>query len=280
MKQMLERLLVHAVSWPPLSRPAGWLADARLPGWLLRALIRAFVRAYRVDLSEAEKPVGSFPTFNAFFTRRLRDGARPIASGPGLVVSPSDSRLATYGRIPEDGRLEQIKGRTYGLAELLGSEEEAATFKGGVQATLYLSPAMYHRVHAPAEGRVVSWRYVPGRLFPVNTLAVRHVERLFARNERVVVRLDTDIGPLAVVLVGAANVGRITLSFADLTTNTGAAARHVQLAEPVALQRGAELGVFNLGSTVVLLAADGALAPRGPAEGALVRVGQPLWARA
>jgi phosphatidylserine decarboxylase len=256
------------------------LADARLPGPVLRGLIQAWIRAYGVDMSEVAEPVGAFRTFNEFFTRRLRDGARPVNAEPGVVVCPCDSRVHSVGAVPEGGLLDQIKGRTYALQALLGSEEDAARFAGGVHATLYLSPAMYHRVHSPVDGRITSWRYLPGRLYPVNTLAVRHVEGLFAVNERVAVLLETDaFGPVAVVLVGATNVGRISLSFTDLRTNSGASAGLVIPPQPIPIRRGDELGAFNLGSTVVMLVAEPRLHPAVEA-GALARMGQPLWRRA
>ena len=273
-----ERSFVRALSHPALSRVAARLADLRLPGPLLRALLRTYVRAYRVDLSEAAEPLSAYPTFNAFFTRRLREGARPVAAGRAVIVSPSDSRLQSLGRVPADARLDQIKGRSYGLAELLGDPLEAAVFAGGVHATLYLSPSMYHRVHVPVEGRITAWRYLPGRLYPVNAMAVRNVEGLFTVNERVVVTIEgEDVGRVAVVLVGATNVGRITLSFAALSTNAGGPPLSVGLEKPLAVRRGDELGAFNLGSTVVLLAADPSLEPVGVHEGDIVRVGQPLW---
>jgi phosphatidylserine decarboxylase len=151
---------------------------------------------------------------------------------------------------------------------------------GGLAATLYLSPAMYHRVHSPADGEVVGWRYVPGRLFPVNALGVRSVPGLFTRNERVVVRLETPaFGPLAVVLIGAANVGRISLAFSDLLTNRGRAPGDFGAASAIAVRRGEEIGAFHLGSSVVLLAADPTLVPAARA-GEVVRVGRPLFRRA
>jgi phosphatidylserine decarboxylase len=275
-----ERLFVRAVSPPRLSRVTARLADWRAPGPLLRALMRAYIRAYRVDMSEVAEPLSSFASFNAFFTRRLRAGARPISTEPGTVVSPSDSRLASIGALPQDGLLEQVKGRTYTLSDLLGSAPDAGVFARGVHATLYLSPSMYHRVHCPVDGVIRSWRYLPGRLFPVNTMAVRQVDRLFAVNERVCVRLDTkEFGPVAVVLVGATNVGRISLSFAELVTNEGRPAGEVTPPAPIPIARGEELGAFNLGSTVVLLVADHSLRPAAVAAGDIVRVGQPLWRR-
>jgi len=271
-----HRLVSEAVSSPALSRLTGRLAALRAPAFLLQPLLRAYVRFYGVDIKEAAQPLHAFPTFNAFFTRRLRDGLRPLPAEEG-VVSPADARLATIGAVPKDGRLEQVKGRTYAIDELLGSAEEAALFRGGAQATLYLSPSMYHRVHAPVDGRVVSLRHLSGRLYPVNPGAVRSVDRVFVRNERLVVSLDGgSLGSVAVVLVGAANVGRITLAFAPLVTNTGGPGTFVRLTNEVRLRRGDELGAFNLGSTVVVLLADPRLVPAAVA-GELVRVHQLLF---
>jgi len=274
------RLFLRAISAPALSRPAAWLADARLPRPLLRLWIAAWVQGYGVDLSEVADPLESFACFNEFFVRALRPGARPLDADPDALLSPSDSLLSARGLLPADGQLEQVKGRTYGLEQLLGSAEDAALFRAGVHATLYLSPAMYHRVHVPADGRIRRWRYLPGRLYPVNALAVRHVEALFAVNERVVVHLDSErFGPLAVVLVGATNVGRISLAVSPLRSNAGQPGGETRPPEPVPVARGDELGRFNLGSTVVLLAADPTLQPAEAAVGGFVRMGQALWRR-
>jgi phosphatidylserine decarboxylase len=173
-----------------------------------------------------------------------------------------------------------VKGRTYPVKALLGSEEDAAPFVTGVHTTLYLSPSMYHRVHSPVDGLVRSWRYVPGRLFPVNGLAVRHVDSLFAVNERVSVRIDSpEFGPVSVIMVGAANVGRMSLSFADLVTNSGQPGALVQPPAPIPIARGQELGAFNLGSTVVLLVGDPELRPAGVGPGQFVPMGSSLWRR-
>ena len=274
---VLERIAMAAVSWPLLSRIVGQLADLRLPPPLLGPLIRGYARACGVDLSEAALPPSAYASFNAFFTRRLRQGARPVDAAGGVVVSPSDSRLSSIGRVPDDGRLQQVKGETYAIDALLGSAEDAARFRTAHHATLYLSPAMYHRVHSPVDGEVVAWRYVPGRLFPVNAVGVRSVPGLFTRNERVSVLVETAAhGPVAIVLVGAANVGRIGLAFAELVTNRGHAPGAFQPRTPIPIRRGDEIGVFNLGSTVVLLVADPSLLPAARA-GDLVRVGRALW---
>jgi phosphatidylserine decarboxylase len=263
-----------------MSRVTASLADLRVPGPLLRTLMRAYIGAYGVDMSEAAEPLASFPTFNAFFTRRLRVGARPICADADVVVSPCDSKVHSIGTMPEDGRLEQIKGRTYSLSALLGSEDDARTFARGVHTTLYLSPSMYHRVHSPVDGLIRAWRYVPGRLFPVNGLAIRHVNSLFAVNERVSILIDSpEFGPVAVIMVGAANVGRMSLSFADLVTNSGRPGVLTQPPAPIPIARGQELGAFNLGSTVVLLVADPLLRPAGISTGQFIPMGSPLWKR-
>ncbi len=269
---------MHACASPVLSRALGRAADLRLPRSLLRALIAIYARAYGVDLDEAARPPAEYATFNDFFTRRLRPDARPLDPRPETVLAPCDARLQSCGLLPSDGRLEQIKGRAYALAALLASDEEARVFRSGVHATLYLSPAMYHRVHAPADARVIAWRHVPGRRFPVNAAAVRQIDGLFTRNERVILRLQSErFGPLALVMVGAANVGRIGLCFAQPLADARAGAPGAVFEPAPCVRRGDELGVFNLGSTVVLLAADARLVPAGPEIGALLRMGQALW---
>jgi len=274
-------LYLRLLSNPSLSRRVGRAAEVRVPGPLLRALIAVYVRFYGVDLREAAAPVASFQTFDEFFTRRLRDGARPVEGAADTLTSPCDARLHRLGRVPDDLRLEQIKGRTYALAELLGDPGLAARFEGGVHATLYLSPGMYHRVHWPADGHVVGWRRMPGRLYPVNALAVRHVDRLFAVNQRVVIEVDSEaFGSMAVVLVGATNVGRISLTFEDLGAVPSIHSDLIQPARRIDVRRGDELGAFHLGSTVVLLAKGPRLASAGRAEGEIVKMGQALWRQA
>jgi phosphatidylserine decarboxylase len=273
----LKRVWLGALSRPRLSRVVMGLADRRVPGLLLRPFLRGYVRLYGVDLSEAAQPLHAYPSFNAFFTRRLREGARPLDADPRAVLGPCDARLNSIGPVPPDGRIEQVKGHAYPLQALLGGPE-AGEFASGTQATLYLSPSMYHRVHAPVSGRIRCWRYVRGRLFPVNALAVRLVEELFVVNERLAVVIDTEeFGPVAVVMVGATNVGRMTLSFDTLRTNSGLPATFVRPAVPIPIERGQELGAFNLGSTVVLLIGRGqGLKPQVQA-GELVKMGQALW---
>lgn len=258
MRRGLESLWLEVLAQPALSRATGWLSDRPLPRPVLKRIIDAWVDVYGVDLAEAEIPAGGFPTLDAFFTRPLKAGLRPIDAGPGLV-SPADSVLKTFGTIDARARIPEVKGRSYGVAELLGPGWEPQAFVGGTFGVYYLSPRDYHRVHTPVAATLRAMTATDGRTYPVNALGVRRVEGLFAKNKRVVFRLESAHGPLALVMVGATNVGRITAS------------------APVGsvLARGAELGIFHLGSTVVLLTPKAAgLAFDGVHEGELVRVGQ------
>lgn len=230
------------------ARTMGWMARTKAS----RVVVRWFVRAYKVDMSEAAGTLRDYPTLEDLFTRTLKPGLRPIDPDPLAVVSPVDGKAAYVGRTV-DGRVEIAPNRWLDVSKLVGEplsgEQDAVV--------LYLSPKDYHRVHVPREGRVARWRYVPGTLWPVFPAAVRRVKGLFEKNERVSVRVDTDYGPLRVVLVGAFGVGRITLSFADIVTNTGGRATETAPSPQPVLDRGAELGVFHLGSTVVLIAPPG-----------------------
>ena len=262
-----------------ISRILGRLADVGAPPAVMRHAVDAFVRVYGVDLSEADVPQGGFTTFDAFFTRRLRHGRRPVAVDPGAIVCPSDGRLTAQGPI-DPGATFRIKGQLYTVAELLGDGDDAARFDGGAFALIYLAPPDYHRVHAPVSGRVRAVRHVDGTLYPVNDFGLAHVPKLFAKNERVVVFQDSPRhGEVATVLVGAIGVGRIGLSFTDLLTNSGHVAGTKEFAgEGPMLDRGDELGMFHLGSTVVLFFARGSdLTFTRPTE-ARVRMGEQLAA--
>lgn len=229
---------------------------------LKAALIRAIVALYRVDMSEAAEPdLAAYPSFNAFFTRALAPGSRPLGGAPDAVVSPVDGVVSQAGDV-RDGRIFQAKGHDFTAAELLGgSEERAAPFSGGSFATLYLSPRDYHRIHMPLAGTLRETVHVPGRLFSVSAATTRAVPRLFARNERVAAIFDTAAGPMAVVLVGALFVSAIETVWGGLVTPPRG--RRVKSWTPpaesaVALATGAELGRFNMGSTVIVLfGADG-----------------------
>jgi phosphatidylserine decarboxylase len=247
----------------------GRLADLKGPSPLVRQSIRTFVRAYDVDMNEAVVPEGGFQSFDAFFTRELRAGARTPDMRPEAVVSPADGKLEDLGPVGAGARF-LVKGFEYTVAELLGGDAEAAAFEGGIFFIVYLSPRDYHRVHVPVDGRVIRVRHVDGTLLPVNAIGLAHFPKLFARNERVVTLQQSPFGLAATVMVGAFGVGSITLSFDDrIATNDGSRARgrastrgrapreYEYGAEGPMLVRGAELGRFHLGSTAVVLLGPG-----------------------
>ncbi len=232
---------------------AGWLAGARLGG-LTHALIRRFVAAYQVDMSEAADPrIESYATFNDFFTRPLRDGARPLAAAP--FICPVDAAISQFGPIAHD-QLFQAKGHSYSTRALVGGDQELAhRFDNGHFATLYLAPKDYHRIHMPCEGRLMRMIYVPGDLFSVNPLTARHVPGLFARNERVVCEFECAHGPMVMVLVGATIVGSMATVWHGVVNppRTRAPREWRYDGDNIVLAKGAEMGRFLLGSTVILL---------------------------
>lgn len=251
----------------------------RLRTRLKNPIVRWFIRAYDADMDEAaETDPAAYPTFNAFFTRPLRAGVRPIAGDEGTPVSPVDGRVSQAGRI-EAGRLYQAKGIDYDLVDLLGGDpRDAEPFLGGAFATLYLAPGDYHRIHMPLAGRLRRMCHVPGRLWSVAPWTVRSIPGLFARNERVVALFDTDRGPLGLVLVGAINVAAIETVWAGLVTPPrGRSVIHTGYGDNgPRIGRGSEMGRFNMGSTVIVLAPPGVELDNVPAPGARVRVGMAL----
>jgi phosphatidylserine decarboxylase len=261
-----------------LSLIAGWVAGSRI-GVVRSGLIRAFLGRYAVDLAEAADPdPARYASFNDFFTRRLRAGARRFEAATGAALCPADGLVSEAGRIAGD-TLMQAKGIGYSTAALLGGDAAlAAEFAGGDFATIYLAPHNYHRVHMPLAGTLRIARHVPGDLFSVNAATAASVPGLFVRNERIACVFDTAAGPMAVVLVGALFVGSMSLAWCGRVGGDGRRIRDLPAHDPlIALDRGAELGWFNMGSTVVLL-----LGPQGPAltegmvAGRAVRVGEPI----
>jgi phosphatidylserine decarboxylase len=228
----------------------------------------------------AETDPYRYASFNEFFTRALKSGARPIAAGAADIACPVDGRVSECGAIEGDSLL-QAKGRYYSVLELLAGQEWAARFSGGSFATIYLAPFNYHRIHMPARGRLLDTVYVPGRLFSVNEATAERVPRLFARNERVLTLFEGDFGQFAVVLVGALNVGSMATVWAgDITPAARRTIAHVpprDVQGDVLLDKGAELGRFNMGSTVILLFQRGRARLRPAlAAGTAVRVGECL----
>lgn len=248
-----------------LSRVVGKLAAAEA-GALTTNAIRWFIKHYGINMAEAQLPeAADYRSFNAFFTRALKAGVRPLCNDPLYLAHPVDGTVSQCGAIV-NGRIIQAKGHDYSALALLGGEEAlAARFDGGDFATIYLAPKDYHRIHMPIDGVLSKMIYVPGELFSVNPLTARHVPGLFARNERVVAIFETSIGPMAMVLVGATIVASIETVWAGtVTPPTGDKVftwdYDTQGDDAITLRKGEEMGRFKLGSTVVLLFAKDALA--------------------
>ncbi len=256
---------------------AGWVAG-RERGWVTTEIIRRFVAKYQVNMAEALDPdIASYPTFNAFFTRALKPGARPLAAAD--LVCPVDGAISQFGVIDKD-QIFQAKGHHYSTTAVLGGDSAlAAQFDGGHFATIYLSPKDYHRIHMPCDGVLTRMIYVPGDLFSVNPITARGVPGLFARNERVVCIFDSPLGTFALILVGATIVGSMATPWAGVINppRSGTVREWTYPAGQVSLKQGDEMGRFLLGSTVVMLF------PKGPlkfnpawAAGRGVRLGEAM----
>ncbi len=261
-----------------LSSLARRLAYSTSPGtkqWLIDTVTRKF----DVDLSEAaESDPRAYPSFNAFFTRALKPGARVADPDPRALLMPADGHISQCGAI-EDGRIFQAKGQSFTAAELLGDAAAAEPFRNGLFATVYLSPRDYHRVHMPWTGTLRETVHVPGRLFSVGTDAVANVPRLFARNERLVCHFDTDFGPMVSVMVGALLVSGVETVWSgeEIPPYGTAITRKDYRGKGITLERFAEMARFNYGSTVIVLLPPGVatLSPELRAESP-VRLGQRL----
>lgn len=260
-----------------LTMIAGRFASARA-GSLTTSAIRRFVARYGVDMSEAADPdIASYATFNDFFTRALRPGARPLA--PAAVICPVDGAVSQLGAIQHD-QIFQAKGHRYSTTALLGGDAALAEpYRDGSFATIYLSPRDYHRIHMPCPGRLLRMVHVPGSLFSVNPLTARGVPGLFARNERVVCHFQTPLGPMALVLVGATIVGSMaTVWHGVVNPPRGGEIREWRYDDPaLRFAKGQEMGRFLLGSTVVMLFPRPALAFNPDwSPGRAVRLGEPM----
>ena len=262
---LLDRLRLAALSILPhhlLSHLVRVLTHSRVT-FLKNLLIKGFLHLYTIDLTEAAQPDPQrYESFNAFFTRALRDDARPIASGNESICSPVDGRISQIGKIRSESIL-QTKGHDYSLTALLGGDRALAdNYMNGNFATLYLAPRNYHRIHMPLAGKLKRTIYIPGRLYPVNVLAVRALDRVFTRNERLVAVFDTAVGEMAVIMVGALFVG-----FMETVWGTGREqqpGRRLQSIDyqgsGIRLEKAQEMGRFNMGSTVILLFPAGRVA--------------------
>lgn len=254
---MLDKLKVTIQYFLPktlISRLVGKLASAKL-GQLTTFLIASFIKYYKIDMNEAEiTDIKQFSTFNDFFSRALKKGARSIIKEPAAIAMPADGVLSEYGEIYKDAML-QAKGHYYSLEALLGGDsKDAKVYENGTFATVYLAPSNYHRVHMPIDGTLEKMVFVPGDLFSVNLLTASNIDNLFTRNERVICFFkNPKIGHFAVVLVGATIVASISTVFAGTVAPSGGKEKNIYHYEKdnISLKKGAELGRFLLGSTVI-----------------------------
>jgi phosphatidylserine decarboxylase len=240
-----------------LSHTVGRLVSIEQPRLLALNARDWFIKRYKINVGEAELPLSEYPSISKLFTRKLKPGVRPIGDG---IVHPCDA-LLTCADLIKSNTLIQAKGRNYSLAKLLVSKKAFDTYMGGAHLIYYLCPTDYHRVHSPVDGEVTSVTHVPGYLWPVNSWSVNNIDELFAVNERIIFHIKTAQGPVELVMVGATNVGKITVSFdAEIATNrAGQSQKPVEKIydRPIQVKRGDELGIFNMGSTVVMIYSPG-----------------------
>lgn len=279
---MFDKLFVlsqYVVPQRTISDLAGRFADSDHTPAMKNRVIKWFIDRYGVNMSEAaESDPTAYPTFNAFFTRALKPGARTVDDTPNVFVSPVDGAISQLGQITED-RVFQAKGQSFSLTELLGGDEQRAdAFREGEFATIYLSPKDYHRIHMPLAGTLKEMVYVPGKLFSVNPVTAENVPNLFARNERVACIYDTPAGPMALVLVGAMIVGSVETTWAGVVApGSGGVAswQYPQDEAPVQFEKGDEMGRFRLGSTVVVVMPRGSVSWNADqVAGKTVRMGE------
>lgn len=274
--------ILHLLPKNYLSHAFGRLVHSRLPFGLHRGIRDFFIRVYKLDLSDAEKPLAAYETLGDLFIRHLKPGARPLA--PAEVISPVDGALTQVGRFQGGtARLTQIKGMDYSLADLAGPGWNLDEYRDGGYLTIYLAPYNYHRIHAPVAGNLTQVTYIPGALWPVNTWSVSHIPGLFVVNERIAVEFATPHGKAMLVMVGATNVGRITLDFyAGMAGNQRprSVERVWKPQGPLEFAKGQGVGCFELGSTVILILSRSLMDKVDPAlAGALpkvLRMGQGL----
>lgn len=237
-----------------LSWFVGTMANLPLPKPLANLLVGWFARAYKVDCSLAIRPMESFPSIGAFFTRDLRPEVRPIRNG---ITCPVDGTLRSVEDVSSIGEVTLVKGKSYSIARLLGEDPLAQRFEQGQVWNFYLSPQDAHHIFSPVDGSIIKSVHIPGKLWPVNDWAISAVDGLFVVNERVVTFIESPFGLVAVVMIGATNVGRISLSYAPIETNRAPWSAHRQQTidhqPPIAVARGEKIGTFKMGSTVVVV---------------------------
>ena len=243
--------LLYLVPKNILSYYVGKFVHIRLPAPLGPWSVRAFASYYKIRLQEAERPVEEYKSIGELFTRFLKPGLRPI--GDSRMVHPADSRISQTAKI-QDGFCIQAKNKNYSIHDFSQDPEAMKKWGDGRFATYYLCPTDYHRVHSPVSGKITQVTYIPGALWPVNEWSTSNIDKLFAVNERVCIEIETDLGPVLLVMVGATNVGKMTLAFdRELITNQFHQSILRKNYQALSIKKGDEVGVFHMGSTVVML---------------------------
>jgi phosphatidylserine decarboxylase len=238
-----------------LSRAVGRLVHARLPQPIARRLVKWFANTYEIDIDAAGKSIQDYPSIGHFFTRDLREGLRPIESD---FVSPVDGVLRNFGAV-QGGRLEQIKGKTYTVQRFISDETYWQRYENGAFFNMYLSPQDYHHIHSPVGGNIVRSVHIPGKLWPVNDWSLANIDELFSINERVVTYIECHLGLIAVVMIGATNVGKISVVYDSFISNTTMTTERATrtYSPPIPIAAGDRLGTFHMGSSVVVLVEPG-----------------------
>ena len=253
---MLSRLYIIILYLLPksiITHIFGYFARWRPPGPIKMLILNIFSKMYRIDLNEAELDLKSYNSLNDFFIRPLKKGIRPVNKEKNAIVSPVDGKVLNFGII-KSGNILQVKGNEISVKDILGSDQYHKKFLGGLWITIYLAPKDYHRIHSPVSGDIVGYSYVAGRLMPVNSLAVNGVRSLFSKNERLTSYLRTSFGLVALSKIGATIVGSIRVNYDDqITTNRClSSSKTYYYKKSIPIEKGAEIGRFEMGSTVIL----------------------------
>jgi len=268
-------ILLYVLPKNIFSRFMGFLVGLKLSPQFALAVNKAFVKKFKINMQEAEKPIEEYDSLQELFTRRLKPGVRPIDSSSDYIISPCDGYVSEAGVITR-GRLLQVKGKYISLSILLRSARLAERFENGHFATIYLSPRDYHRFHVPLDGHIKETKYIPGTLWPVNTWAVSNIKNLFCQNERIISLIQSEQNSkiLAHIAVGACVVGKIKLAYSSLSSNKGKMT--VTQENQIPVKRGQDLGLFSFGSTIVLLFEPGLIDSLLVQPHSEIRMGQPL----
>ena len=273
--KILKKAFLKSFSNPFYSRIFGKFTRMKKPRWFVKRVIRKYCGIFEINLEEVKKPLDEFETLSDFFIRELKEGTRPVNTDEKIIVSPTDSLVLENSKISGSGKVFQIKGMEYSIKSLVKDYVNTDKYKNGTYFQLYLSPKDYHRIHFPFDCTVKKVFYIPGKLLPVNIFSLENFKQVFAVNERVLLVVEKDGIEVLIVLVGAFNVGRIVLSFTDFITNTGKKTANVINLDNYRAKKGEELGMFMMGSTVLLFFPENSIESLVK-SGQYVKVGQPI----